>query len=108
MEIVFSTRGSEEFIEIQTEHRAAKDIISQNSQLLQDILKSQGRDDLTLRIDVKDNMMSSSRNEGGTLSQQGHRDAPEQQQKPSQHRKMASAFDNGAEPAPASDNSRYA
>ena len=53
MEIILTTRGSTEIIEIQTEHQAAKHIIAQHSQALQDILKSQGRDDLTLRVEVK-------------------------------------------------------
>ncbi len=108
MEIIFTTRGSTEIIEIQTEHRAAKDIIVQHSQLLQDILKSQGRDDLTLRVDVKENTFSSSRTDGGNLSQQENRDAREQQARPSQHRQMASSFDNTTENDPASDSSRYA
>tara|TARA_R110000824_G_scaffold305316_3_gene493190 strand:+ start:5548 stop:6981 length:1434 start_codon:yes stop_codon:yes gene_type:complete len=108
MEIIFTTRGSAEIIEIQTEHRAAKDIIVQHSQVLQDILKSQGRDDLTLRVDVKENMFSSSRSDGGNLSQQENGGAREQQARPSQNRQMAQSFDSTAENDPASDNSRYA
>ncbi|QJB68022.1 flagellar hook-length control protein FliK [Parasphingorhabdus halotolerans] len=108
MEITFTTRGSAEIIEIQTDHRAAKDIIVQHSQVLQDILKSQGRDDLTFRVDVKDNMFSSSKNDGAGLAQQENRDAREQQSRPSQRQKMASSFDSTSENDPASDNSRYA
>jgi hypothetical protein len=108
MEITFVTRGSTEIIEIQTDHRAAKDIIVQHSQVLQEMLKSQGRDDLTFRVDVKENMFSSSKNDGGNLSQQENRDAREQQARPSQHRRMASSFDGATENDPASDNSRYA
>ncbi len=108
MEITFATRGGIEVIEIQTEHRAAKDMIVQHSQLLQDILKSQGRDDLTLRVDVKENMPSSTKNEGGNLAQQENRDSREQPARPSQRRPMASSFDSSPENDPASDNSRYA
>ncbi|MEH6700089.1 flagellar hook-length control protein FliK [Parasphingorhabdus sp.] len=108
MEITFATRGGIEVIEIQTEHRAAKDMIIQHSQLLQDILKSQGRDDLTLRVDVKENMSASTKSESGNLAQQENRDAREQPARPSQRRQMASPFDSSAENDPASDNSRYA
>lgn len=108
MEITFTTRGSTEIIEIQTDHRAAKDIIVQHSQLLQDILKSQGRDDLTFRVDVKENMFSSSKTDGGNLSQQENRDAREQQARPSQRRQMTSSFDSATGNETASDSSRYA
>ena len=108
MEITFTTRGTTEFIEIQTEHRAARDVIVQHSQMLQDILKSQGRDDLNFRVDVKENMFASTRNDGASLSQQENRDAREQQARPSQRRPIASSFDGTTENDPASDNSRYA
>ena len=108
MEITFTTRGSTEVVEIQTENRAAKDIIVQNSQLLQDILKSQGRDDLTFRVDVKESMATSTRTDGNHLSQQENRDTQEQQARPSQHDRMISTPDNIDEDGPASDNSRYA
>ncbi|MEH6716677.1 flagellar hook-length control protein FliK [Parasphingorhabdus flavimaris] len=107
MEITFTTRDGAEIIEIQTEHRAAKDMIVQHSQLLQDILKSQGRDDLTLRVDVKENMPASARSDGGQLGQQENRDAREQA-RPTPRRPVASSFDNSADDDPASDNSRYA
>ncbi len=109
MEITFTTRGATEIIEIQTEHRGAKDVIVQHSQLLQDILKSQGRDDLTFRVDVKDNMFSSSRTDGGNFSQQENRDAREQQAMPSPRHQMASSsFESTADNDAASDSSRYA
>ena len=57
MEITFTTRGTEEFISIQTENRAAKDMIAQHSQVLQELLKSQGREDLTVRVDVKESAL---------------------------------------------------
>ncbi|MGB5723126.1 MAG: hypothetical protein WBM39_01820 [Parasphingorhabdus sp.] len=108
MEITFTTRGSAEIIEIQTEHRAAKDVIVQHSQMLQDILKSSGRDDLTFRVDVKENMFASTRNDGASLSQQENRDTREQQARPSPRRQTASSFDSTTENDPESDNSRYA
>ena len=108
MEIIFSTRGGTETVEIQTDHRAAKDLIVQHSQALQDILKSQGRDDLTLRVDVKENMFSSSRSDDGNLSHQENGTARDQQDRPSQNGQIAQSFDSAAEKAPAADNSRYA
>ncbi|WP_339691596.1 flagellar hook-length control protein FliK [uncultured Parasphingorhabdus sp.] len=108
MEIIFTTRGSREIIEIQTEHQAAKDIIAQHSPVLQDILKSQGRDDLTLRIDVKDNIFSSSKPDGGNLSQQENGDGREQSARPSQSRQIAQSFESAPENDSVSDNSRYA
>ncbi|WP_417593955.1 flagellar hook-length control protein FliK [Parasphingorhabdus sp.] len=108
MEIIFTTRGSTEIVEIQTDHRAAKDIILQHSQALQEVLKSQGRDDVTLRVDVKENMFSSSRSDGGNLSQQENSTSREQQESPAQNRQMAQTFDSAAEKDPAADNSRYA
>ncbi len=108
MEIIFTTRGSREIIEIQTEHQAAKDIIAQHSHALQDILKSQGRDDLTLRIDVKDNIFSSSRPDGGNLAQQESGDGREQSARSSQNRQIAKSFDSAPESESVSDNSRYA
>ena len=108
MEISFTTRGSIEIIEIQTEHRAAKDMIVQHSQLLQDILKSQGRDDLTLRVDVKESNLTSTRTDGGSLSQQENRDAREQQARPSQRNSMVSTVDYADENGQPTDNSRYA
>ena len=108
MEITFTTRGSTEIIEIQTEHRATKDIIGQHSQLLQDILKGQGRDDLTLRVDVKEHMSASTRNDGTSLSQQENRDAREQPARPSQRRHNGSSLNGSTENDPAPDNSRYA
>lgn len=108
MEIIFTTRGSREIIEIQTEHQAAKDIIAQHSHALQDILKSQGRDDLTLRIDVKDNIFSSSKPDGGNLSQQENGDGREQPARSSQNRQISQSFDSASENDSVSDNSRYA
>ena len=108
MEISFTTRGSIEIIEIQTEHRAAKDMIVQHSQLLQDILKSQGRDDLTIRVDVKESNLTSTRTDGGSLSQQENRDAREQQARPSQRNSMVSTVDYADENGQPTDNSRYA
>ena len=108
MEIILTTRGSTEIIEIQTEHQAAKHIIAQHSQALQDILKSQGRDDLTLRVEVKDIMFSSSNPEGGNLSRQENGDSREQQARPSQNRQIAQSLDGALENDSASDRNRYA
>lgn len=108
MEIIFTTRGSSEIIEIQTEHRAAKDIIVQHSQVLQEMLKSQGRDDLTFRVDVKENMVSSSRTDDANLSRQENGDAQQHRSSPSQSTGLAPSSDNSTENEPLSDNGRYA
>lgn len=107
MEIVFTTRGSVEFIEIQTERPAAKEAIMQHSQLLQDLLKSQGRDDLTVRVEVKETMLSGSRSDGTNLSQQEHRGTRDEQPRPSQ-RRASEMLGGTVEDHPASDNNRYA
>ncbi|MEH6789216.1 flagellar hook-length control protein FliK [Parasphingorhabdus sp.] len=108
MEIIFTTRGSTEIIEIQTENRSAKDIIMQHSQVLQDMLKAQGREDLSLRIDVKDSMSSFAKAENGNLFQQDSRDAREQQARPGRPGRTLPVFDRAGESDSASDNSRYA
>ena len=108
MEIMFTTRGATEIIEIQTDHRSAKDVIVQHSHILQDILKSQGRDDLTFRVDVKDNMQGSPRSENGNLAHQDNRDGREQQSVPRRPGRTASELDSGSESQPVSDHSRYA
>lgn len=108
MEIMFTTRGSTEIIEIQTEHRSAKDIIVQHSQALQEMLKSQGRDDLTFRVDVKENMLSSSRSDNGNQFQQESRDTREHQSRSTRSGRTLPAFDGAPDSERASDNSRYA
>ena len=108
MEIMFTTRGSTEIIEIQTDHRSAKDIIVQHSHILQDLLKSQGRDDLTLRVDVKDHMATSTKGESGHFSQQHNRDERQQQSAPVRPVRTRSAFSGNPDSQPVSDTSRYA
>ncbi|MEP5486415.1 MAG: flagellar hook-length control protein FliK, partial [Parasphingorhabdus sp.] len=108
MEITFVTQGSSEIVEIQTEHRGAKEVLVQHSQMLQDILKSQGREDLSLRIEVKENSFSTSKGEGDDMSQQENRDAQEHPRQPSQSPRMAASFESVPENHLASDNSRYA
>lgn len=108
MEITFFTQNSSEIVEIRTEHRGAKEVLVQHSQMLQDILKSQGREDLNLRIEVKENSFSPSKGEGSDISRQENRDAQEHHRKPSQSRRMAASFENVPENDLAADNSRYA
>ena len=108
MEIMFTTRGSTEIIEIQTEYRAAKDIIIQHSQVLQDMLKSQGREDLTFRVDVKENMGASSRADSGNQFQQESRDMRDHQSRSARSARTLPAFDAAPDSDAAPDNSRYA
>jgi len=108
MEIMLTTRGSTEIIEIQTEHRSAKDIIVQHSQALQDMLKSQGREDLTFRVDVKENMSASSRGDSGNQFQQESRDTREHQSRSARPGRTLAGFNSGSNSDPAPDNSRYA
>lgn len=108
MEITFATRGSTEIVEIQTENRFAKDVIAQHSHLLQDMLKSQGRDDLSFRVDVKDNMLASARADSGQLGQQDNRGGREQQSAPAQSGPKLPVLESGRERMPVSDDGRYA
>jgi len=67
LEVSFVSRGAAEFIRIEAETDAARDVILQNAQAIQDMLKAQGRSDLTIRVDVKESGFSSLN--GGDLNQ---------------------------------------
>lgn len=108
LEVSLITRGQMEIIQIEAESNAVRDVIAQNSQAIQEMLKGQGRSDLQLRIDVRENAAFASPNDGMNFGQQdspaAQEDRPRQSQ--SQGPALASASETG--PQIDSDNSRYA
>lgn len=64
LEVSFVSRGGVETIRIEAESDAAREVIVQHSQAIQDLLKANGRADLNLRVDVRENMLAASDNGG--------------------------------------------
>lgn len=64
LEVSFIARGATEIVRIEAESDAVREVIVQHSQAIQDLLKANGRGDLTLRVDVRDNMLAASNNPG--------------------------------------------
>lgn len=116
LEVSFITRGAAEIVRIEAESDAVREAIVQHSQAIQDLLKANGRADLTLRVDVRENMFAASDNgglnpgqqggtSGSTTDRTGERDNGSA---PSSNRGAAIPAENGAEPQVPADNSRYA
>lgn len=108
LEVSFISRGGAEIIQIEAENDAAREIIVQHSQAIQDMLKAQGRADLTLRVDVRENMFAASHNDGMNFDQQDSTSAREERSAPSQNRGSGMPTEVDADPQAPSDNSRYA
>lgn len=109
LEVSFVSRGGAEVLQIDAESEAAREMIVQHSQAIQDMLKAQGRSDLTLRVDVRENMFAGAHNENMNFSQQDG--ANEQEGRPapsSQNRGAAMSAEGDVDPPAPSDNSRYA
>ncbi len=109
LEVSFVSRGGVEVLQIEAESDAAREVIVQHSQAIQDILKAQGRSDLTLRVDVRDNMFAASQNDSMDFSQQNS--AGEQEENTassSQNGSAAMTAEGDVDPPAPSDNSRYA
>ncbi|GAB5486462.1 MAG: hypothetical protein Pars2KO_00320 [Parasphingorhabdus sp.] len=71
LEVALVARGTSETIRIEAESQAARDVIVQHAQAIQDMLKGQGRSDLTIRVDVKDTGLSNAfDNDSRNLAQQ--------------------------------------
>ncbi|GAB5486151.1 MAG: hypothetical protein Pars93KO_25850 [Parasphingorhabdus sp.] len=109
LEVSFVSRGGVEVLQIEAESDAAREVIVQHSQAIQDILKAQGRSDLTLRVDVRDNMFAASQNDSMDFSQQnGAGEQEEHTASPSQNGSAAMTAEGDVDPPAPSDNSRYA
>lgn len=54
LEIALIARGTSEFVRIEAESQAARDVIVQHSQAIQEMLRAQGRSDLSIRVDLKE------------------------------------------------------
>lgn len=109
LEVALVARGSSEVLRIEAESQAARDVIVQHSQAIQDMLKSQGRPDVTIRVDVKDTGFASvSAGAGQNLAQQN--EAGTQEDRSSSQYKGGSslAADIRTEPEPMRDQGRYA
>ncbi|MEP2101887.1 MAG: hypothetical protein ABJP02_10295 [Parasphingorhabdus sp.] len=108
LEVSFVSRGGSEVLQIDAESDAAREVIVQHSQAIQDMLKAQGRSDLTLRVDVRDNIFSSSGNDSMNFAQQDRSDAREERSNPSQNYRQSTPIEGQADQQMPSDNSRYA
>ncbi len=109
LEVSFLSRGGVEVLQIEAESDAAREVIVQHSQAIQDILKAQGRSDLTLRVDVRDNMFAASQNDSMDFSHQnGAGEQEEHTASPSQNGSAAMTTEGDVDPPAPSDNSRYA
>ncbi len=109
LEVSFISRGGAEVLQIDAESEAAREMIVQHSQAIQDMLKAQGRSDLTLRVDVKENMFAQSHNENMNFSEQDGTNEQEERSAPSsQNRGTGMSTEGDVDPPAPSDNSRYA
>lgn len=111
LEVSFISRGGVETIRIEAESDAAREVIVQHSQAIQDLLKANGRSDLNLRVDVRENMFAASDN-GGLNPQQNSSNEREGDSAPARNRTAAQSDAIRADSEPGqqgpSDNSRYA
>lgn len=122
LEISMITRGANEIIQIKTDSDIAREVIVQHNQVVQDMLRAQGRSDLTVRVDVKENGFASQNNgqnngenagENAQLSQDGS-----QQMRDERRSSVSNSDANGASPTadsnakphsgPGADSGRYA
>ncbi|GAA0466942.1 hypothetical protein GCM10009096_04560 [Parasphingorhabdus litoris] len=108
LEVSFAARGGAEILQIEAESEAAREVIMQHSQAIQDMLKAQGRSDVTLRVDVRDNMLASSGNDSMNFAQQDRSDTQEERSNPTQHYGQTAPLEGPVDPQMPTDNSRYA
>lgn len=108
LEVSFVTRGGVEILQIEAENDAAREMIVQHSQAIQDMLKSQGRSDLTLRVDVRENMFGAPQNDSMDFSQQDSADAQQNRPAPQHNGDIAMPIETDPDPTGPSDNNRYA
>ncbi len=108
LEISLIAQGANEILQIRAESDAARDVIAQHSQAIQEMLKGQGRSDLVLRVDVKENMFSSSANQDMNFEQQDSAHARQDDTTSSPN--LGSSLSPGEEDGPQNtgDNGRYA
>lgn len=111
LEVSFVSRGGVEMLQIEAESDAAREMIVQHSQTIQDMLKAQGRSDLTVRVDVRENMVATPHNNSADFGQQDGASAQEERSassSSSQNRGATMMAEGDADPPAPSDNSRYA
>jgi hypothetical protein len=109
LEVAFVARGGTEFIRIEAESQAARDAIVQHSQVIQDMLKAQGRSDLTIRVDIKDQGFSSASDNSGLNFAQQDETGPRDDRPKSQSRGVSTlSSDIGIETDVQRDEGRYA
>ncbi|QTD55457.1 flagellar hook-length control protein FliK [Parasphingorhabdus cellanae] len=108
LEISLVAQGANEIIRIEAESDAARDVIAQHSQAIQEMLKGQGRSDLILRVDVKENLSSANPNPNMNFEQQDSANA--NQERATQPQNRGTTISTGSDPTgrEATDNSRYA
>ncbi|MEH6756224.1 MAG: hypothetical protein V7676_01785 [Parasphingorhabdus sp.] len=108
LEVSLISRGSSEIVRIEADSEATREMIMQHSSAIQDMLKVQGRADLALRVDVRENMFAASQNNGMNFGQESSADARDEGSLPSQNRGGTMPTESDADLGPPSDNSRYA
>lgn len=109
LEVAFVARGGTEFIRIEAESQVARDVIVQHSQVIQDMLKAQGRSDLTVRVDIKDQGFSSASDNGGPNFAQQDETGPRDDRPKSQSKDVSTlSSDIGVESDVQRDEGRYA
>ncbi len=109
LEVSLIARGTSEIIQIEAESQAARDVIVQHSQAIQEMLKAQGRSDLSVRVDLKDaSFGSASEGNGQNLAQQDGTGTGEDRPGPQTGRDSIISADINSEPEVTSDEGRYA
>ncbi len=108
LEISLLAQGPNEIIQIEAENQAARDVIAQHSQAIQEMLKAQGRSDLLLRVDLKENMLSAGPNDNMNFEQQDSANAQQERSARSPSHRSAMASGSEVEPQNSDDNGRYA
>lgn len=109
LEVALVARGNSEIIQIEAESLAAREVIVQHSQAIQDMLKAQGRSDLTIRVDHRDSAFADASNGGGEhLAQQNGTDAHEGRSDPQSGNGSNTASGLKSDPEETTDEGRYA
>ncbi len=110
LEVSFLVRDGQEQIQINTVNERVREVIMQHSAAVQEMLKSQGRGDINLRVDVRENATPQFQdNQSGLAQQQGERQRHENAAGPTANAagRIAATELSEDDQKPA-DNSRYA
>ncbi|MEP3227120.1 MAG: hypothetical protein ABJO01_14170 [Parasphingorhabdus sp.] len=108
LEVSFVTRGGTEMLMIEADNEAARDMILKHGQAIQDLLKSQGRTDLGLRIDLRDNGLAGGHNETMAFDRHDNETADNRDAKQAIRQSQSQLSESEDSADEATDTSRYA